>query len=244
LGIEISYRLDNIEEIFEKITGKIIDQAAYWERFRLTLPGRIAIAKTFLVSQLNYVGCFLKPSEQKIAEIQEILDNFVKKNFNIARSRKYECTDRGGLGMFNIKEFLASQRCMWINRAHKLQNDNWRYDLKLLSPGNNILAIRPCDIEKEVNPLMYEMVVGYRDFYGKFSSLNGNFKEAYIFDNPAVLVEPTFTGTINQSTFGAEFYMQNKLALRTLKFKDCFINGNFKSTLEFSRDGLPLTPAA
>jgi hypothetical protein len=61
LGINIRANLDNVAEIFEGILTKIVNQAAYWERFKLSIPGRITIAKTFLVSQLNYVGCFLSP---------------------------------------------------------------------------------------------------------------------------------------------------------------------------------------
>jgi hypothetical protein len=78
------YTLDNIDDIFRAIKTKIINLASYWERFRLTLPGRIIIAKTFLISQLNYIGCFLKPSDIIMEEIQVIIDNFVKKNLNIA----------------------------------------------------------------------------------------------------------------------------------------------------------------
>jgi hypothetical protein len=77
LGVEIVYTLDNIDRIFDQVKQKIIDLISYWERFRLSLPGRITIAKTFLVSQLNYIGSFLKPSRELLVEIQVLLDNFV-----------------------------------------------------------------------------------------------------------------------------------------------------------------------
>jgi hypothetical protein len=115
LGVDIKNTLDNIDEIFIKIKDKIIGLIAYWERFRLSLPGRITIAKTFLISQLNYVGSFLKPSAEIINRIQVLLDNFVKKNLNIANNRVTTDVSQGGLGMFNISDFLASQRCMWIS---------------------------------------------------------------------------------------------------------------------------------
>jgi Reverse transcriptase (RNA-dependent DNA polymerase) len=59
LGIEITANLDNVDEIFEIAVGKILNMANFWERFKLSLPGRIIIAKTYLVLQLNYIGCFL-----------------------------------------------------------------------------------------------------------------------------------------------------------------------------------------
>jgi hypothetical protein len=148
--------------IFENIKTKIVDLIAYWERFRLSLPGRITVAKTFLVSQLNYVGSFLRPSERITQQIQVIIDNFVKKNLNIAAERITANPEDGGIGMFNIKEFLAAQRCMWLSRAHRFQIDNWCYDLKFYSPGNNILLIRPCDIDANIHPILHGMVLDYQ----------------------------------------------------------------------------------
>jgi uncharacterized membrane protein len=83
------YTLDNIEQIFEKIKSKIINLVAFWERFRLTLPGRITIAKTFLISQLNYIGSFLKPSPQTLEQIQVIINNFVKKKLKYCGASYY-----------------------------------------------------------------------------------------------------------------------------------------------------------
>jgi hypothetical protein len=56
LGINIKRDLNNTDEIFFKIREKIVNLAAYWDRFRLSLHGRITISKTFLVAQLNYVA--------------------------------------------------------------------------------------------------------------------------------------------------------------------------------------------
>jgi hypothetical protein len=141
LGVDLSNKLDNIDDIFKGIKTKIVNLVAYWDRFRLSLPGQIMVAKTFLVSQLNYIGSFLKPLTELLDQIQVIIDNFVKKNLNIASNRISKPTDEGGLGMFNLEEFLASQRCLWLARAHRMQIDNWRYDLKNMAPNNNILLI-------------------------------------------------------------------------------------------------------
>jgi hypothetical protein len=244
LGMEITQNLDNVEEIFENIKQKIIGLVSYWERFRLSLPGIITIAKTFLVSQLNYIGCFLKPSDRILDEIQVIIDNFVKKNLNISHDRVSSKIEHGGLGLFNIKMFLESQRCAWISRAYRIQNDNWRYDLKNLAPGNNLLCIRPCDVDENLHPILFDLVVDYTKFYGKFSEINGNYKQAYIFDNKSFKLGPDFTGTIKQYSFGRNFYTLHKNNFRKLKFTDCFHEGRFKTVAEFAADGLPLLPAA
>jgi hypothetical protein len=79
LGVDICSDLNNVDDIFEKILQKITNLVSFWERFKLSIPGRITIAKTFLVSQLNYVGCFLTPSDDMIDRLQRVLDNFIKK---------------------------------------------------------------------------------------------------------------------------------------------------------------------
>jgi exonuclease III len=243
LGVEIVNTLDNIDDIFISLRDKILNLASFWDRFKLSLAGRITVAKTFLISQLNYIGCFLKPSDDIIGSIQSILNNYVKKNLNISNNRIMTSIEDGGLGIFDLKTFLQAQRCTWIARAYRQPIDNWRFDLKLCAPNNNICLIRPCDIDRDRHPILYTMVCDYKDFYGNFSKVDGNFRNCYIFDNPAILIGPNFTETINQSTIGNYFYRQYSAALRQLRFHECFNDRNFKSMEEFERDGLRFTYA-
>jgi hypothetical protein len=125
LGVEICRTLDNIENIFSSLRNKIINISAYWERFRLSLPGRITVAKTFLIAQLNYAACWLKPSDGMIESIQLIIDNFIKGPLNISRDRLYQEPNLGGVGALNLKTFFQAQRCAWIARAWSNCCDNW-----------------------------------------------------------------------------------------------------------------------
>jgi hypothetical protein len=120
------------------------------------------------------------------------MDNFVKKNLNIAADQITASPEDGGTGMFKINEFLAAQRCMWLSRAYRLQIDNWRYDLKFHSSGNNILLIRPCDVDANTHPILHGMVLDYQSFYSKFCAANGNYKRAYIFDNDCFKIGPAY----------------------------------------------------
>jgi hypothetical protein len=178
LGINIKANLDNVAEIFEGILRKIVNLAAYWERFKLSIPGRITIAKTFLVSQLNYVGCFLSPPNELLERIQSVIDNFVTKNLNIAGSRIQRPTANGGMGMFNLKDFLQAQQCVWIARAHRSPIDNWQYDLISRSPLNNISLLRPCDVPVRTHPILHNFATSFRNFYGAYSRCFNNFKHA------------------------------------------------------------------
>jgi len=84
LGVEMNSDLSNTEANFHKIKEKILGLTAFWERLKLTLPGRIMIAKTCLISQLNYVGCFLTPGKEVLNSIQSIIDGFCVKNLKVA----------------------------------------------------------------------------------------------------------------------------------------------------------------
>ena len=56
---------------------KIRQTANFWSRFKLSLPGRIGIAKGLMLSQINYFGCIITPSKDQIREMQNIMDNFI-----------------------------------------------------------------------------------------------------------------------------------------------------------------------
>ncbi len=96
LGAEITNNWEDLEKNFETVTGKIENLILFWERFRLTLPGRIAIIKTLLVPQLNYLGCFLSPSEDTIKRLQLAIDSFALKGQVVSPDRRYLLPEQGG----------------------------------------------------------------------------------------------------------------------------------------------------
>ena len=79
LGLTIKPSLDNNVDIFEEILNKIRGLILFWERFRLSLPGRLAIMKTYLISKLNYIDSFLPAPADLLTTIQNCINTFVKK---------------------------------------------------------------------------------------------------------------------------------------------------------------------
>jgi hypothetical protein len=73
-----------------------------------------------MVSQINYLGSVFSPSETQRTEMQNLLNNFIKKNLKISDERVYLAPEKGGLGFFNLKDFLGAQKCTWLLRAKKL----------------------------------------------------------------------------------------------------------------------------
>jgi hypothetical protein len=99
LGADITNNWEDLEKNFDTVTDKIESLILFWERFRLTLPGRIAIIKTLLVPQLNYLGCFLSPSDATIKRIQLALDSFALKGQVVSFDRHYLLPEQGGGGL-------------------------------------------------------------------------------------------------------------------------------------------------
>jgi hypothetical protein len=242
LGVEISKNLDNLNEIFTKLKNKITDLISFWERFRLTLPGRITIMKTCLVSQLCYLGSFLPVPAPILAEIQLMLNAFVKKNLRVSEERIYFTPEMGGLGCINLEDFLSAQSCSWIVRAHKYCIDNWRFDLKVAAPEGVIPALRSADINPISSPINSHLVSCFEKFYAAFTKVNNNFKNAFIFNNEAFTRDGNSTLLLDPHFFGQEFFVLNEKKIRLLRLSDFFEDGRMINMTGIARNGLACNP--
>ena len=89
LGMEISNNLNDFGACAKKIADKIKTEANWWNRFNLSLPGRISIAKAMLYSQVNYLGSFLPFTKEQIQEFSNPIENFVNGNLWISKRILY-----------------------------------------------------------------------------------------------------------------------------------------------------------
>jgi hypothetical protein len=241
LGMDITKNFDNTDEIFGEIHEKIKNLILFWERFRLSLPGRISVVKNLLIPQLNYLGSFLAPGERILNSIQLSLDRFALNGLNVSMERRYLPPGNGGLGLFKLKTFLDAQRCSWIKRAHVKAIDNWRFDLKNLAPGGNISLIRRIDVDKNDHPILYNLVDSYCTFLTAFSDHEKNYQKSEIFYNPTFVRSRNDNNLLDIAFFTADFYNANKNVIRSLTYEDCFSEGNFKSKAQFAESGIRFT---
>jgi hypothetical protein len=133
LGLEID-RDGHTQTNFTKIRKKICSHISSWRPFNLSLPGRINIAKSLLYSQINYLGCFLPVPEEIMSDWNTLITDFVKGKLNIAKKRLYLTPSEGGLGLFNISDFLRAQRCTWIRRSIDL-SEPWKAQIYISNHG-------------------------------------------------------------------------------------------------------------
>ena len=71
LGVDIINDLEKITENFIGAENKIDNMVKFWSKFNLSLPGRINIVKTFMLSQLGYLGSIVSPLPEQLIRIKK-----------------------------------------------------------------------------------------------------------------------------------------------------------------------------
>jgi hypothetical protein len=243
LGMEINNSLDNIDDIFIAIGEKILNLILFWSRFRLSLPGRIAILKTLLIPQLNYLGCFLTPSRIVIDNLQSLLDDFVINGMRVGKDRYYIPPDQGGLGLIHTGTFLIAQKCSWVKLVHFNTIDNWRLRFRLACPSFDVTLVRSIDFDRYSSPVLFEIASAFETFVGCFGKIGSNLTNTPIFMNTSIVRSSTDARLIDVAFFGRTFYTAHRDVIRKLTINDCLNNGSFKNLPDFHAMDLPLTIA-
>ena len=106
LGFHISNEGNMLDSNFIPIYQKISSIIRFWDRFYLSLHGKITVYKTLLLPQLNYIGTILMPTDNTIKNLSDLMENFVTQGLNIAKKRYYSKPEDGGIGLFDLKMFL------------------------------------------------------------------------------------------------------------------------------------------
>jgi hypothetical protein len=229
------------ENNFGIILTNIRKKIQFWNRFNLSLPGRICVIKSLLISPLSHIGSFLMPLKQTLNSIQKELDSFAKGTLNVSVSKVTVPAEAGGLGLFNVEEFLMAQQCCWIFRTVKSCRDNWRNDIFELSFGNPF-ALSPKIIDVRRHPILFSIASSFERLRIKFDKKNENYLTCCILFNPMIFREtrdkrvicPTYLGTIQDTA------LTYKLA--TSQLQDLCGDYGLLSQAELRRSGINLSP--
>jgi exonuclease III len=125
LGVTISNNLSELSLNFDIVIEKILHLRNFWGRFNLSLPGRLAIAKTLMLSRLGYLATFLDPNNDQLCEIKSLIYGFVKGKLNVSNERITVPVNLGGLGMIDIDDYALALKVSWIRRAVLNNDDLW-----------------------------------------------------------------------------------------------------------------------
>ncbi len=78
LGLKIKNDCNSYILSKSELEERIRSQIRFWTRFDLSLPGRVTMAKTFMYSQLNYIGCFLPIEQEWVDLFENMVETYVK----------------------------------------------------------------------------------------------------------------------------------------------------------------------
>ncbi len=174
------------------------------------------MSKTFMYSQLNYIGCFLPIETERLVNIENSIEQYVRGPLNISKERMTLTREEGGLGLFSIAIFLGSQACTWAKRAQTL-GDNWKLRLYKGSNGNT-LYLRCKHFNKNEEPILYNIAYNMERFQYLLSKIGKNYKEAYIVENECFMYGGEDRIKFDQEFFGPDFFGNHRYKLGTLKF--------------------------
>jgi hypothetical protein len=87
LGVKITNNFCDLTDNFADRIENIRKIRNFWSRLRLSLPGRLAVAKTFMLSQLGYLGSLIHPTREQMCTITELIGGFVKGSLNVSKER-------------------------------------------------------------------------------------------------------------------------------------------------------------
>jgi hypothetical protein len=167
LGFKITKRFDDILNNIPTCIAKIRSQISYWSRFRLSLRGRLNVAKSLLLSQIGFHATIIPVPEATVTEMQQLINDFVTGTLKLDKNRICLAPKEGGLGMINIANYINGLHCSWIKRAQQQRIDNWRTDLHAITGGKPI-DVNPNNLDKNFHPVLHTLAVSYWTFNKKF----------------------------------------------------------------------------
>jgi hypothetical protein len=117
LGFNITRNYRDLDDNLENCSTKIKKIVKFWDRFRLSLPGRISVAKTLLLSQITFHATVIPVNDAFLSEMQSILNKFILGKIRLSNEMICRPVKLGGLGFIDLKTFVMSLQCSWIKRA-------------------------------------------------------------------------------------------------------------------------------
>ncbi len=226
LGFDVSWNLDNLTTNTGKISLKLISIANYWRRFNLSLPGRISIAKTFMYAQIGYVCSILSPTQEQINNYRSIIFSYVNCRAPVAQDRIASPCEVGGLGLFDICDYITSLQASWVKRAYVRTHDNWSYDINKATAGNP-LVLHPTVINQETNPVLHTIAISWKKFISEFYKQNKNISKAFLLNNPIIHRSGDDRGILTENLF-AQNPPIPKTELAKLKIDQIWCNNRMK----------------
>ena len=233
LGFKLSATEDLAEINYVDTVGKISNIIRFWERFNLSLPGKISIYKCLILSQLSYRAAILTPAPATLSLINDMIERFVLKGFSFAKDRIYLESASGGLGMIPLNKYIQGLQCAWVKRAFDCTNDNWKYDIHLAGFGR-IVNVSRTNANIELGTVLSNIIDSYCTFVHKFTEYGNNYMKVPILYNTHFRYGRDRNLIIDDNFIGRMILTTQPELIRTLTWEKCTHNGHFVHVRHFN----------
>jgi len=150
LGLKIDRKLEELGQNWEEVIRKLEKLCNFWKLQKLSIVGRILIAKTYLMSNVNFLMGAIVMSKVNGDKVNEIMANYVKGSDRlIAKNRWFVARELGGYGLVDAHILNTCIKSSWINKwiinVESLDINGKRSGAELGKPvdqwGGELLAI-------------------------------------------------------------------------------------------------------
>ena len=126
LGIKIDRKLEKLDENWEKVVGKMENYSRYWKMFKLSISGRVMVARTYIISQATYLMGIIPLPANKAEEMNRIIIDYVNGGERmLARDKLFLQKELGGYGLVDLYKMDMYIKANWIRRW---MNNKWIKD--------------------------------------------------------------------------------------------------------------------
>jgi exonuclease III len=234
LGCEISNDLTDLEKInFEKTLIRIRNIKTFWSRFRLSLPGRISIAKCLMLPQVGYLGCILNPTKTQLECLKVLFSDFVKGNLNVGKDKVFLDVKFGGLGMIDIENYIQGLQCSWFKRLKNGCKDVYKETLINMGYGS-LDGFQHGKLSREDSPVLGTIVSSFENFHLQFLKKDLNWKKSKVLYNPLIKMTPAVGSVLGPTFLRHNIPPINLDEFSYLTMNDIWADGRLKSLDEIN----------
>jgi hypothetical protein len=220
LGIYIDRKLNDLNRNWDEAILKMRRYCLFWGNFGLSISGRLMAAKSYILSQAIYLMGVLPLTDERGAEINDIIANFVKGRGRILeRSRQTVCEELGGYGIIDVRVLNKSVKSTWIKRWYE-ESKIYDYPMVYTLKERNQIVDRVGHgvVDNEGLPVLSNIIECWSEFKDGFYNVGKNIMKAIVFGND-VLGEDRQTG-IEGVVFGRRRYIALRDRLKQIRIED------------------------
>ncbi len=229
LGFTLQIYGDTSAANFEKVLEKVENLTRFWERFHLSICGKIAIYKSLLLSQINYIASIFAPPDHVVERLNNTMETFVAGGLNIGKAKLYMLISEGGLGMLNLRDFIMALQCSWIKRCHGAIIDNWRAQMITIGNGSITDIVNDSHSRNALGTVLQNILVSYDSFKCSFTKVDNNYLKVPIYCNNAFGFGRGNMNRLDEEFFGIGNDMEKRKKIMVLTWEKLTSQGALKT---------------